>query len=60
MSTAQSSVLHRRIPILSADLIGWDNNRFGLLLPGDYFEVNGELKMVTANVDSDGGPGHDR
>ena len=25
----------------------------GVLLPGDYFSVNGELKMVTAQLDSD-------
>ena len=34
---------------------GWDINETGLLLPGDFFEVNGELKLVTASVDSDGG-----
>ena len=33
---------------------GWDINETGLLLPADFFEVNGELKMVTASVDSDG------
>ena len=32
----------------------WTINQTGLLLPGDYFEVNGELKMVTSSVDSDG------
>lgn len=32
----------------------WTISQTGLLLPGDYFEVNGELKMVTASVDSDG------
>jgi len=32
----------------------WTANQTGLLIPGDYFEVNGELKMVTASVDSDG------
>jgi hypothetical protein len=32
----------------------WAISTAGLLLPGDYFEVNGELKMVTASVDSDG------
>ncbi len=34
---------------------GWRLSGTALLLPGDYFEVNGELKMVTAQVDSDGG-----
>lgn len=32
----------------------WTASQTGLLLPGDYFEVNGELKMVTASVDSNG------
>jgi hypothetical protein len=32
---------------------GWTPLESGLLLPGDYFTVNGELKMVTAQVDSD-------
>ncbi len=32
---------------------GWSELETGLLLPGDYFEVNGELKMVTASVASD-------
>ena len=32
----------------------WTADQNGLLLPGDYFEVNGELKIVTASVDSDG------
>jgi len=34
---------------------GWTATQTGLLLPADYFEVNGEYKMVTASVDSDGG-----
>jgi len=34
---------------------GWSELETGLLLPGDYFEVNGELKMVTAQADSDSG-----
>ncbi len=34
---------------------GWTELETGLLLPGDYFEVGGELKMVTAQVDSDSG-----
>ena len=34
---------------------GWRASVIGLLLPGDYLEVGGELKMVTASVDSDGG-----
>jgi len=25
----------------------------GLLLPGDYFEINGELKQVTSSLNSD-------
>ncbi len=32
---------------------GWTEIETGLLLPGDYFEVGGELKMVTAPADSD-------
>ena len=32
----------------------WTVSQTGLLLPGDYFEVNGELKQVTASVDSNG------
>jgi hypothetical protein len=32
---------------------GWKNNATGLLLPGDYFGVNGELKIVTAQADAD-------
>lgn len=31
---------------------GWTRNTTGLLLPGDYFEINGELKIVTSSVDS--------
>lgn len=33
---------------------GWRASQTGLLMPGDYFEVGAELKMVTASVDSDG------
>ncbi len=32
---------------------GWSEIETGLLLPGDYFEVGSELKMATAQVDSD-------
>lgn len=32
---------------------GWRASITALLLPGDYFSVGGELKMVTAQVDSD-------
>lgn len=32
----------------------WPLSTTGLLLPGDYFQVGSELKMVTASVDSDG------
>lgn len=32
---------------------GWVVSETGLLLPGDYFEVNSEYKMVTQSVDSD-------
>ena len=32
---------------------GWSALETGLLLPGDYFEVGGELKMATAPADSD-------
>ncbi len=34
---------------------GWTELETGLLLPGDYVEVGGELKMVTTQVDSDSG-----
>ncbi len=33
---------------------GWRASIAGLLLPGDYLEIGGEFKMVTAQVDSDG------
>ena len=33
----------------------WTGTQTGLLIAGDYFTVNGELKLVTASVDSDGG-----
>ncbi|MHA1571605.1 MAG: hypothetical protein ACTSWM_07265 [Alphaproteobacteria bacterium] len=33
---------------------GWTASQSGLLLPGDYFEFDGQLKMVAAQVDSDG------
>ncbi len=32
---------------------GWSELETGLLLPGDYFEVGGELKMATAPAASD-------
>ncbi|MFQ5783614.1 MAG: hypothetical protein ACE5H8_02170 [Alphaproteobacteria bacterium] len=32
---------------------GWRANVAGLLLPGDYLEIGGELKMATKPVDSD-------
>ena len=32
----------------------WPVSTTGLLLPGDYFQVGSELKMVTASVDSNG------
>lgn len=38
----------------SLDCDGFANSTTGLFLPGDYFEVNNELKMVTASVDSNG------
>lgn len=34
---------------------GWTALASGLMLPGDYFSVNNEFKMVTASVDSDSG-----
>lgn len=37
----------------SIDTYGWTVSQTGLLLPGDYFGVDGELKMVTTQVDSD-------
>lgn len=38
----------------SIDVDGCPNNIVGWLLPGDYFSVNGELKMVTEIVSTDG------
>lgn len=38
----------------SIDTDGWDTSITDLFVAGDYFEVNGELKKVTADVDSDG------
>lgn len=35
------------------DTQDWKPNATGVLLPGDYFGVNGELKIVTAQVDPD-------
>lgn len=32
----------------------WGLNDTGVLLPGDFFEVNGELKQIDAQIDSDG------
>lgn len=34
---------------------GWTPSQTGILKAGDYFEVNDELKMVTADANSDGG-----
>jgi hypothetical protein len=33
---------------------GWPVSTSGLLLSGDWFEINGELKQLTAPVNSDG------
>ena len=33
---------------------GWTTSQTGILKAGDYFQVNGELKMVTADCNSDG------
>lgn len=33
---------------------GWTASQSGILLPGDLFAVNGELKMVVATANSDG------
>ena len=38
----------------SLDTDGWTTSTTGILLAGDYIEVNGELKLVVADVDSDG------
>jgi hypothetical protein len=32
---------------------GWNANITDLFVSGDYFEINGELKKITADVDSD-------
>ena len=34
---------------------GWPANQSGVLLPGDYYGVNGELKIVTAVIPTDSG-----
>jgi len=34
---------------------GWPLSQTGILLKGDYFSVNGELKQITVNANSDGG-----
>jgi len=34
---------------------GWPISINGILLKGDYFSVNGELKQITQNINSDGG-----
>jgi len=33
---------------------GWPISTTGILLKGDYFSVNNELKQITQNIDSDG------
>lgn len=37
----------------SIDTSGWDPNITGLFYIGDYFEVNGELKKMDADINSD-------
>ncbi|MCG7984739.1 MAG: hypothetical protein JAY90_18555 [Candidatus Thiodiazotropha lotti] len=37
------------------DTDGWTVSQTGILLSGDYFEVNGELKIMTEDADSDAG-----
>jgi len=37
----------------SLDTKGWTPSQTGILKAGDYFTVNGELKIMTADVDSD-------
>lgn len=39
--------------VSSIDTDGWDISITELFYAGSYFEVNGELKIVTADVDSD-------
>lgn len=39
---------------ISLDTDGWTTSQTGILKAGDYFSVNGELKMVTADCNSDG------
>lgn len=39
--------------VSSIDTDGWDVSITDLFYSGSYFEVNGELKLVTADVDSD-------
>lgn len=38
----------------SLETDGWTPSQTGILKAGDYFEVNDELKMVTADCNSDG------
>ena len=33
---------------------GWRNSSVGLLLPGDHVQIDGQLKVVTVRMDSDG------
>ena len=33
---------------------GWRNSGTGLLLPGDHVQIDGQLKVITEQVDSDG------
>lgn len=38
----------------SLDTDGWTADQAGIMLAGDWFEVNGELKMITEDIDSTG------
>ncbi len=39
---------------ISLNTKAWTVSQTGLLVPGDFFQIGTELKMVTASVDSDG------
>lgn len=55
--TALGSPLVNGIGQVGSSLVtdGWTSNQTGALLPGDYFQVGSELKMVTATADADSG-----
>ena len=49
---SQPSIVAKTDRVLATK--GWAVNEVGLLVPGDFFQLGTELKMVTRSVDSDG------